>query len=157
MNLTIYYIHATIAREFSTPTFPNPPDRPRLLFLRFLNFHLPPLWAFKKNQAPYLQSLAASLGLYKNTSPLFAITCRLFFQNKGGGGVRQIKSLQSTTSRLFFPRRGYFRNSYFFGARPGTAHTASDRPRRNARKHNANTEWLRLAPKYCQKAGWAPG
>src|SRR6266849_2198609 len=60
MNLTIYYIHATIAREFSTPTFPNPPDRPRLLFLRFLNFHLPPLWAFKKNQVPYLQSLAAS-------------------------------------------------------------------------------------------------
>ena len=104
MNLTIYYIHATIAREFSTPTFPNPSDRPRLLFLRFLNFHLPPLWAFKKNQAPYLQSLAASLGLYKNTSPLFAITCRLFFQNMGGGGVRQIKSLQSTTSRLFFFR-----------------------------------------------------
>src|SRR6266852_2383690 len=140
MNLTIYYIHATIAREFSTPTFPNPPDRPRLLFLRFLNFHLPPLWAFKKNQVPYLQSLAASFsktwGWGRTPNQVFAI---------------------NNFQTLFFPHRGYFRNSYFSGARPGTAHTASDRPRRNARKHNANTEWLRLAPKYCQKAGWAPG
>jgi len=34
-----------------------------------------------------------------------------------------------------------------------TDHAASARPTRNATKHTANTEWLRLAPKYCQKAG----
>ncbi len=34
---------------------------------------------------------------------------------------------------------------------------SSARPIRNPAKHSANTEWLRLAPKYCQKAAPAPG
>src|SRR6266849_4152382 len=119
MNLTIYYIHATIAREFSTPTFPNPPDRPRLLFLRFLNFHLPPLWAFKKNQAPYLQSLAASLGLYKNTSPLFAITCRLFFQNMGVGSYAKSSLCNQQLPDSFFPASRIFPEFLLFVGPPG--------------------------------------
>src|SRR6266849_7158698 len=112
MNLTIYYIHATIAREFSTPTFPNPPDRPRLLFLRFLNFHLPPLWAFKKNQVPYLQSLAASfsktwgVGAYAKSSlcnqqlpDSFFSASRIFpefllFWGPPGNGPHRVRSPQ---------------------------------------------------------------
>jgi hypothetical protein len=30
-------------------------------------------------------------------------------------------------------------------------HAASGRPMRSAKKHKAKTEWLGLAPKYCQK------
>jgi len=43
--LTICFIRATIAREFSTPTLSNAPERPRLLFFRLpklpylLSFH----------------------------------------------------------------------------------------------------------------------
>src|SRR5713226_245169 len=130
MNLTIYYIHATIAREFSTPTFPNPPDRPRLLFLSFLKL-------------PYLLSFLSFAASFSKTS--------------GAGDTPNQVFAINDFQTLFSPRRGYFRNSYFSWARPGTAHTASDRPRRNARKHSANTEWLSEAPKYCQKGAWAPG
>src|SRR5438105_13652602 len=38
-----------------------------------------------------------------------------------------------------------------------TDHTESARPIRKATKESANTEWLKLAPKYCQKAAPAPG
>src|SRR6266849_2198610 len=119
------------------------------------------------------QTRRTALGFFSFASLTFI--CRLFgpskkikyriynhlpplFPKHGGWGrtPNQVFAINNFQT-LFFPHRGYFRNSYFSGARPGTAHTASDRPRRNARKHNANTEWLRLAPKYCQKAGWAPG
>src|SRR6266849_8688819 len=102
--------------------------------------HLPPLWVFIKTQVPYLQSLAAS-----------------FSKTWGSGRTPNQVFAINNFQTLFSPRRGYFRNSYFSWARPGTAHTASDRPRRNARKHSANTEWLSETPKYCQKGAWAPG
>ena len=38
-----------------------------------------------------------------------------------------------------------------------TDQTESARPTKNATKQSANTEWLRLAPKYCQNGAPAPG
>lgn len=35
--------------------------------------------------------------------------------------------------------------------------TDSGDPNKNARKHSAKTEWLRLAPKYCQSGAEEPG
>jgi hypothetical protein len=48
-------------------------------------------------------------------------------------------------------------NSYFEERQAETDQTASERPRRKAAKHSAKTEWLRLAPKYCQKGAAEPG
>src|SRR5216684_8736935 len=75
MDLTTFYIDAIIVREFQTPTLPHPPVRPRLLFLCSL-------------KPPYPLSflaVAASLRPHKNSSPLFSIACRLFFQKHRGG------------------------------------------------------------------------
>jgi hypothetical protein len=49
------------------------------------------------------------------------------------------------------------RSAIFVRASMRTAQTASDRPTRNATKHNAKTECERLAPKYCQNAAPGPG
>jgi hypothetical protein len=47
---------------------------------------------------------------------------------------------------------------YLLGVRrAGSDQTESERPRRKARKQRPKTEWLRLAPKYCQKAAAEPG
>src|SRR6266849_10713171 len=158
MNLTIYYIHATIAREFSTPTFPNPPDRPRLLFLRFLNFHLPPLWAFIKNQAPYLQSLASSFGLYKNTNPLFAITCRLFFQNMGVGAYAKSSLCNQQLPDSFFSASRIFPEFLLFWGPPGNGphrvRFAPEGMRGSTTRTPSGLGWLRSIGK---KPGGPPG
>ena len=47
--------------------------------------------------------LAGSLSSPKKSTPLESSKSRLFFQNTRGGGTAKIASLESTTSRLFFP------------------------------------------------------
>ena len=50
-----------------------------------------------------------------------------------------------TESHLNYRAVRFFRSAL-------TVQTSSARPIKKAKKQSTNTEWLRLAPKYCQKA-----
>jgi hypothetical protein len=83
----MFYIRAIIHRELPIPSPPVPPQRPLLSFPYPLN--LTYLFSFL--------SFAASLRARKSSTPVFAITCRLFHENNRGGGIPPTISLPTRT------------------------------------------------------------